>query len=104
MSTTTSVGDPFLLSSYSLPSRLASSSRTKLSDVVYVTHQPGENSEGYATVAAQGDGIHVLDVSACRTLSCYFLLFLAAYHLRFLPFTLPSRVLLVQRSHFLVRP
>lgn len=62
MNAMTSIGDPFLLSSYSLSSRLSSSSRKTLDGVLYVTHQAGEKSEGYATVAAQGDGVHVLDV------------------------------------------
>lgn len=62
MSTMTSIGDPFLLSSYALPSRLSFSSRDALSEALHVTHQAGSKLEGYATAAVQGNGVHVLDV------------------------------------------
>lgn len=60
----TSIGDPFLLSSYSVPHKLASyaGGPSKLSNV-YATYHNGLGTEGHVLVAAQGDGVHVLDVS-----------------------------------------
>ncbi|KAI0689236.1 hypothetical protein BC835DRAFT_264850 [Cytidiella melzeri] len=61
----TSVGDPFLLSSYSLPHKLGpyvNSSTLKLANI-YATHQNGLGSEGHVLAAAQGDGLHILDLS-----------------------------------------
>lgn len=62
---TTSIGDPFLLASYSLSHKLASyaeSGPSKLTNV-YATHQHGLGQEGHVVAAAQGDGVHLLDVS-----------------------------------------
>ncbi|KAL4247039.1 Nucleolar protein 11 [Abortiporus biennis] len=57
------INDPFVLATYpqnKSPKKPASSYRN-----VYVTHQQASSSksDGYATVAAQGDGIHVLELS-----------------------------------------
>jgi len=55
-----SIGKPFLLSSYNLPKRLP---KPTDASSIYVTHtRTSNNSDGYVTVAAQGDGIHILDV------------------------------------------
>jgi hypothetical protein len=61
---TTAVNEPFLLSSYTLPKRFVRPSSRPVSNV-YATYQHASTStaEGYVTVAAQGDGIHILDVS-----------------------------------------
>ena len=61
---TTAVNEPFLLSSYTLPKRFARPKSKRISNV-YATHQHASTSsaEGYVTVAAQGDGVHILDVS-----------------------------------------
>lgn len=60
---TSSVNEPFILSSYTLPKRFAYSGKPLAN--VYATHQYASTStvEGYVTVAAQGDGVHILDVS-----------------------------------------
>ncbi|ESK81645.1 rna binding protein [Moniliophthora roreri MCA 2997] len=62
----TSVGEPFTLSTYSIPQRASKSGKSaaKLSEVYATHHSRGQgSSEGYVTVAAQGDGVHVLDLS-----------------------------------------
>lgn len=66
----TSIGDAFLLSSYSVPHKLASYSGgpSKLSNV-HATYHDGLSTEGHVLVAAQGDGVHVLDVSL-QTVLC----------------------------------
>jgi hypothetical protein len=61
------IGEPFLLSSYTISQRLqkaAASGKARQTPAnVYATHENGSgSSDGYVTVTAQGDGIHVLDV------------------------------------------
>ncbi|OCH94292.1 hypothetical protein OBBRIDRAFT_770017 [Obba rivulosa] len=75
-----SISDPFLLSSYALPSRARQSSAPSTSAgpsrSIFATHshvREGDKSEGYVTVAVQGDGIHVLDVSSDHPCSRAFL-------------------------------
>ena len=60
---TSSVNEPFLLSSYALPKQFTRPAIPV--ENVYATYQHASTStaEGYTTVAAQGDGIHILDVS-----------------------------------------
>ncbi|KAE9407182.1 hypothetical protein BT96DRAFT_874785 [Gymnopus androsaceus JB14] len=53
-----SVGEPFVLSSYSTTKKTS-----KSASIFASHHKAGGISEGYVTVAAQGDGIHVLDLS-----------------------------------------
>ena len=50
--------DPFLLSSYTVPTLRRDSIVS-----AYVSYSEGPKSNGYATVTAQGEGIHVVDVS-----------------------------------------
>lgn len=80
----TSVGDPFLLSSYSLPHKLASHTGSTYFKrcSLYATHQNGlpVSTEGHIVAAAQGDGLHILDVSVTLdrpfpSSPCYYLLF-----------------------------
>ncbi|KAJ4472786.1 hypothetical protein C8J55DRAFT_140911 [Lentinula edodes] len=60
-----SIGEPFLLSSYTTTNKV--SKLSKLSGrlpSIFASHQgTGGNSDGHITVAAQGDGVHVLDLS-----------------------------------------
>lgn len=61
------VGDPFLLASYPLPSRATQTKKTgtrqRASQLLHASHSRLPRSEdGQVTVAAQGDGVHVLDV------------------------------------------
>ena len=64
MSTETSVGEPFTLSSYAIPQRLSKAGKlpSTSADVYAVHHKTGGGSEGYVTIAAQGDGVHVVEV------------------------------------------
>jgi hypothetical protein len=60
------ISEPFLLSSYglskNLPKRVGELKRH--SSYVYSTYDKGtKHSEGFATITAHGDGVHVLDVS-----------------------------------------
>ncbi|KAJ8087113.1 hypothetical protein PM082_005941 [Marasmius tenuissimus] len=65
MATESSVGEPFTLSSYAIPQRLSKSGKlpSTSADVYATHHKAGGGSEGYVTVAAQGDGVHVLELS-----------------------------------------
>ncbi|KAF9266181.1 hypothetical protein L218DRAFT_956557 [Marasmius fiardii PR-910] len=65
MSIESSVGEPFTLSTYGIPQRLSKSGKlsSTTSDVYATYHKSGGSSDGYVTVAAQGDGVHVLDLS-----------------------------------------
>ncbi|TFY66636.1 hypothetical protein EVG20_g4452 [Dentipellis fragilis] len=63
------LGDPFLLSSYDVSKRFASSSSSHSN--VYVTHHRARAGEGYATIAVHGDGVHVLDVSDMHLVHSY---------------------------------
>ncbi|KAJ3884999.1 hypothetical protein GG344DRAFT_59887 [Lentinula edodes] len=60
-----SIGEPFLLSSYTTTNKV--SKLSKLSGrlpSIFASHQgTGGNSDGHITVAVQGDGVHVLDLS-----------------------------------------
>ncbi|KAF9461998.1 hypothetical protein BDZ94DRAFT_1262189 [Collybia nuda] len=64
-----SIGEPFLLSTYATSQRLQKSAgrkgkKQKLSANVFATHEKASgSSDGYATVTAQADGIHILDIS-----------------------------------------
>ncbi|KIK64736.1 hypothetical protein GYMLUDRAFT_240697 [Collybiopsis luxurians FD-317 M1] len=60
-----SVGEPFVLSSYGTTKKASKSLKdNSISSSVFASHHgAGGNSEGYVTVAAQGDGVHVLDLS-----------------------------------------
>lgn len=60
----TAVNEPYLLSSYTLPKRFTQPSSKSFSNV-YATYQHASTStaEGHVIVTAQGDGVHILDVS-----------------------------------------
>ncbi|KAJ6582836.1 hypothetical protein B0H10DRAFT_897137 [Mycena sp. CBHHK59/15] len=63
-----SIGEPFLLASYAVTQRLQKSMNTGESERVAnlcATHEKiaSGSSDGYVTVTAQGDGVHVLDLS-----------------------------------------
>lgn len=63
------INEPFLLSSYGLSKSLpkGTGELNRGSTYVFSTHGNGLKSvDGYATVTAQGDGVHVLDVSLIR--------------------------------------
>ncbi|KAJ7632117.1 hypothetical protein FB45DRAFT_1057259 [Roridomyces roridus] len=62
------VGDPFLLASYSVAQRIqkkAAKQSPSVASNLYATHEKiaSGSSDGYATVTAQGDGVHILDLS-----------------------------------------
>lgn len=60
------IGEPFLLSSYGLSKSLpkGTGDLNRGSSYVTATFADGTKSaDGYATITAQGDGVHVLDVS-----------------------------------------
>ena len=67
----TTIGDPYLLSTYSLPSK-SKKGKEKVTTVeeqhaIFASHsRVGKKRDGQVTIAAQGDGIHILDV--CRLL------------------------------------
>ncbi|KAK1220702.1 hypothetical protein PQX77_016528 [Marasmius sp. AFHP31] len=65
MATECSIGESFTLSSYTIPQRLSKSGKlpSTSADVYATHHKAGGGSEGYVTVAAQGDGVHVLELS-----------------------------------------
>ena len=54
------MNEPFLLSAFELPKK-ASKSKHASASPVHVSHDGGIK-EGSATVAVNGDGVHVLDV------------------------------------------
>ena len=64
-----SISDPFLLASYSLPSlpgrASAHSSASKASHVLLDSQyaSTSDKSNNFVSLAVQGDGVHVLDVS-----------------------------------------
>ncbi|KAJ3936063.1 MAG: hypothetical protein NXY57DRAFT_306926 [Lentinula lateritia] len=60
-----SLGEPFLLSSYTTTNKASKSSKTsgRLPSIFASHHGTGGSSDGHITVAAQGDGVHVLDLS-----------------------------------------
>ena len=64
-----SISDPFLLASYSLPSlpgrASANSSASKASHVLVDSQyaSTSDKSHSFVSLAVQGDGVHVLDVS-----------------------------------------
>lgn len=61
-----SIGEPFLLSTYAQPKRTKSTpiltNVNQRASSLYAS-QPEASSSKYVTVAASGDGVHVLDVS-----------------------------------------
>lgn len=60
-----SIGEPFVLSTYATSQRLPKSAgkKQKTSANVFATHEKASgSSDGYATVTAQADGVHILDV------------------------------------------
>ncbi|KAF8076806.1 hypothetical protein FPV67DRAFT_1472732 [Lyophyllum atratum] len=63
-----SIGEPFVLSTYGtsqqLPKSGAGSKKQRGPANVFATHEKASgSSDGYATVTAQADGIHLLDIS-----------------------------------------
>ncbi|KZT42935.1 hypothetical protein SISSUDRAFT_1125184 [Sistotremastrum suecicum HHB10207 ss-3] len=58
MSTGCSIGEPYVLASYSLPTRNTSQ------PYIYASHEPDNDGEGAVTLAVQGDGLHVIDLSS----------------------------------------
>ena len=68
-----SIGDPYLLSSYGLPKTpKRSASTSDMRPRVYATHgQTSSSHDGYVTVTAQADGVHILDVRFSQFCSKY---------------------------------
>ncbi|KAK0190456.1 hypothetical protein F5146DRAFT_1137291 [Armillaria mellea] len=59
-----SIQEPFSLSTYVTSKRLQKKSQKGGKSSVYASHTTTPtSSDGYVTVAAQGDGVHILDVS-----------------------------------------
>ncbi|KAK0461635.1 uncharacterized protein EV420DRAFT_1639932 [Desarmillaria tabescens] len=59
-----SIQEPFSLSTYATSRRLQKKSQKGGKSSVYASHTTtSAGSDGYVTVAAQGDGVHILDVS-----------------------------------------
>ncbi|KAH8096702.1 hypothetical protein BXZ70DRAFT_331420 [Cristinia sonorae] len=66
------IGDPFLLSSYAQPKSSSRAGPSGLPNVFASNqHASTSSSEGYATVAAQGDGVHILDLSTLHPVISY---------------------------------
>lgn len=82
MAPAAAINEPFLLSSYSATQR-TSKSGLKIKNQrrqagVYASYQkPSNNSDGFVSVAAQSDGVHVLDVC------CFSWGLSSAVHLRY---------------------
>ena len=54
-------GESFALANYDLPKRLG---KLSVSSLLYAKYEKSQSrAEGYVTISAQGDGVHVLDVS-----------------------------------------
>ncbi|VDB97147.1 unnamed protein product [Peniophora sp. CBMAI 1063] len=64
-----SVNEPFLLSAFDLPKK-ASKSRPSTAKPLHVSYDRSAK-EGFATVAVNGDGVHVLDVSELHISNSY---------------------------------
>ncbi|TFK62712.1 hypothetical protein BDN72DRAFT_903005 [Pluteus cervinus] len=66
----TAINDPFLLATYAYNQRVSKKKPKKAAPTpkhVYASHeQISGKSEGFVTIAAQGDGVHVLDVASLR--------------------------------------
>lgn len=61
MTAVAAINEPFLLSTYSVTQRTSKSSKRQTG--IYASYQkPSSNSDGFVSVAAQSDGVHVLDV------------------------------------------
>jgi hypothetical protein len=60
----TSIGDPFVLASYALPKASSSKQKeTRRSEHLNVSYSSaGSSKDGYVSVTAQNDGVHVIDV------------------------------------------
>ncbi|KAG6861980.1 hypothetical protein C0995_009164 [Termitomyces sp. Mi166 len=68
MRVSASVNEPFVLSTYSSSQKLAKSAsgskKQRGHPCIFATYEKASgSSDGYATVAAQADGVHVLDIS-----------------------------------------
>ncbi|KAJ7702224.1 hypothetical protein B0H17DRAFT_1327195 [Mycena rosella] len=73
-----SIGEPFLLASYAVAQRLKKSKATakapqRAGASVSATHGKiaSGSSDGYVTVTAQGDGVHVLDLSTLHPVASH---------------------------------
>jgi len=67
MAPTAVINEPFLLSNYSVTqnsskSRSGSENRLQQASVCASYQKPSASSDGFVSVAAQSDGIHVVDV------------------------------------------
>ncbi|KAG6897610.1 hypothetical protein C0992_013050 [Termitomyces sp. T32_za158] len=63
------INEPFVLSTYSASQKLSkSASGSKKQPSVFATYEKASgSSDGYATIAAHADGVHVLDISGLYT-------------------------------------
>ncbi|KAF5387687.1 hypothetical protein D9615_000759 [Tricholomella constricta] len=71
-----SISEPFVLSTYGasqqLPKSGTGSKKQRASASVFATHENvSGSSDGYATVTAQADGIHILDISTLHPVISY---------------------------------
>ncbi len=58
-----SIQEPFSLSTYATSKRLQKKSQKGGKSSLYASHTTAPtSSDGYVTVTAQGDGVHILDV------------------------------------------
>ena len=77
MASSAAINEPFLLSSYNLRQRIPKRQDSKrppekaLAKVHVSYDSSSKSSDGYVTVAAQGDGVHVLDVWSLLILFCF---------------------------------
>jgi len=74
MAPTAVINEPFLLSNYSVTQNSSKSSsesenRLQQASVCASYQKPSTSSDGFVSVAAQSDGIHVVDV--CEVLPFY---------------------------------
>lgn len=59
-----SISDPYPLASYSLPSGSSRRSQGSVSAIAATFSSVPGNEVGWATITAQGDGIHIIDVGS----------------------------------------
>lgn len=97
-----SIGEPFLLSTHTLPRRKTKTVGTQslVGDVtVSYQHASSSKTDGSVTVATAGDGIQVIDVSVQDSRSLFFVLYNDCQDLAFYT---PSHHLAYTRSPIIV--
>ncbi|KAJ8482300.1 hypothetical protein ONZ45_g15004 [Pleurotus djamor] len=65
----TSVGEPFILSSYALPQKINAAEASSSS--VYASYSGRSKNDGMVTLAVQGDGVHIVDLDNLNPVSSH---------------------------------